>query len=169
MARALELNPNLTDAYVYRSIFLMLQERHEEALQDARHAMALDPLSHFVQDRMAQTLLWSGQMEAACQVYESMLVDEEDTWRIERCGSIAIAPCEVRDRRMLTWRVREREHRAEVLSGEHARERVGSVRRGRIRAPEHDALAGERVDVRCKPRPHSICPEGVHRHQQNRD
>jgi len=81
LARALELNPNLTDAYGYRSIFLMLQERHEEALQDARHAMALDPLSHFVQDRLAQALLWSGQMEAARQVYESMLVDDPSSYQ----------------------------------------------------------------------------------------
>ena len=58
-----------------------MQQRHEEALQDARHAIALDPLSHFVQDRLGQALLWSGKIEAARRVYESMLDDDPSSYR----------------------------------------------------------------------------------------
>ena len=76
MARALALNPNLTDAYCWRALFLMLQERHEEALQDARHAVALDPLSRITQQILGETLLWSGQRDAARRVFESMLDDD---------------------------------------------------------------------------------------------
>jgi len=79
LARALALNPNLADAYYWRSFFLMLQQRHPESVEDVRHAVALDPLSHFVQDMLGELLLWAGQIEAARRVYESIL-DEDPSY-----------------------------------------------------------------------------------------
>ncbi len=76
LGRALALNPNLTDAYYWRSFFLQLQERQEESIRDARHAVALDPLSLVTQERLGQALLWSGQMDAAKRVLESILDDD---------------------------------------------------------------------------------------------
>jgi len=81
LARALALNPNLADAYSWRSLFLTLQQRHDEAVQDARHAVALDPLSHFMQDRLGQALLWSDQMEAARRIYESILDEHPSSFQ----------------------------------------------------------------------------------------
>ena len=45
MLRALELNPNLAEAYHFYSFYLMVRGRYEEAVDAAKRAHELDPLS----------------------------------------------------------------------------------------------------------------------------
>ncbi len=63
LARAIELNPALADAYCFRAWLLMRLGRTEEAIADARHAVMLDPLSAVALNTLGAVYAYSGQPE----------------------------------------------------------------------------------------------------------
>jgi tetratricopeptide (TPR) repeat protein len=57
--RAIELNPSFPDARIFYSHLLMITERQEAALRQARRALELDPLNAFFHGLYAGDLLFA--------------------------------------------------------------------------------------------------------------
>jgi TolB-like protein/DNA-binding winged helix-turn-helix (wHTH) protein len=69
LRRALELDPDNVNARYWYSIFLSQLGRYDEALGHMEAAHRLDPVSAAVNDRLALTYLWVGDLERAAARY----------------------------------------------------------------------------------------------------
>ena len=77
-ARALEINPSFADAYQWRALMRHISRRTEEAIEDAKRSVSLDPLSFQTRNQLAQSLTWGGQPDAAMAVLAEV-VEEDPT------------------------------------------------------------------------------------------
>jgi TolB-like protein/DNA-binding winged helix-turn-helix (wHTH) protein len=74
--RAIELDPNSSSPYVdYAYSFLMVLSRLDEALQQARFAQKVDPLSPRVQRLLADALISAGQYDEAVDYCQRLPAD----------------------------------------------------------------------------------------------
>ena len=74
--RALELNPNLSQAHHWYGLFLSWETRHPEALTHLRRAVELDPLNLQYQSNLGQILANARQYDAAIeQLKKTMEMD----------------------------------------------------------------------------------------------
>jgi eukaryotic-like serine/threonine-protein kinase len=71
--RALELNPNLTNAQHWYGLFLSWEGHHPEALSHVRRAVELDPLNLQYQCNLGQILANAGQPDAAIEQLKKAL------------------------------------------------------------------------------------------------
>jgi len=86
---ALELDPQLADAYLWHGYLLSEQREYGAALESLRRAVALDetaPLKHL---RLAEALLGSGELAGATKYYQAAL--ELDPGSMEAYVGLAIA------------------------------------------------------------------------------
>lgn len=74
--RALQLNPSSADAYSWRSLVHMMCRRTEESVEDARQAVALDPLSFQTRSQLAQNLTWAGRREEGAEILREIIADD---------------------------------------------------------------------------------------------
>lgn len=65
LRQAIELDPNYTTAHHWLAICHMALARHEDALEEARQALALDPLSAYINTNMGYFLYVAGENEEA--------------------------------------------------------------------------------------------------------
>ena len=65
--RAIELNPNYATAHHWRGNGLAIQGRLEEALEEARKAQTLDPLSLIINADLGRVLMWAGRYDDAIE------------------------------------------------------------------------------------------------------
>jgi tetratricopeptide (TPR) repeat protein len=77
LQRAIELNPNYTDAHFYYSNYLVAMGRSQDAIAEARCALALDPVSLPAGCNLAYVLVQAGNCHEAIQ--ESLRVLEIDS------------------------------------------------------------------------------------------
>ena len=75
-ARALEINPSFADAYQWRANMRHISRRSEEAIDDAKRAVSLDPLSFATRNQLAQNLTWGGQPAAAMAILEEVVAED---------------------------------------------------------------------------------------------
>jgi TolB-like protein/Tfp pilus assembly protein PilF len=74
--RALELNPNYATGHKVYAVFLGSMRRMDEALEEARRAVAADPLSLPVNDILGEILTYAGRYdEAAKQLQKTLELD----------------------------------------------------------------------------------------------
>jgi TolB-like protein/Tfp pilus assembly protein PilF len=73
LKRGLELNPNQLNGYVWYSVFLTMQGQKDEALDYARKAYELDPISGFHQYHHIWVLYHCCQFEKAVELTEKAL------------------------------------------------------------------------------------------------
>jgi TolB-like protein/Tfp pilus assembly protein PilF len=74
--RAIDLNPNYANAHLYYSNYLIAVGKPEEAIAEARHALALDPVSLPTATNLASILYYAGDYQEAAQ--QSLKVLEID-------------------------------------------------------------------------------------------
>ncbi|MGD2122620.1 MAG: tetratricopeptide repeat protein [Gemmatimonadota bacterium] len=65
LERAIELDPNYTNAHHWLAICHMARAQHADALEEARRALALDPLSAYINMNMGYFLYVAGDYEEA--------------------------------------------------------------------------------------------------------
>jgi serine/threonine protein kinase/tetratricopeptide (TPR) repeat protein len=87
LRRALEIDPDLALAHGIHSIFLSTVGRYHEALEAARRARALDPLSPFINMCVPWTYHFAGRYEDAVRESLDVLALKPG---LEEAGSIAI-------------------------------------------------------------------------------
>ena len=73
MKRALELNPNNVDAHHTYSYLLSYTGRHDEAIQKAKMALELEPLSAVMTRGLALVYLLARQYDQALKYYQDCL------------------------------------------------------------------------------------------------
>ena len=78
--RALELNPNSSDAHLFYAHLLSNTGRHEEALTEIHRARELDPLSPFLNSLEGQFLLHSGRIDDALARLQQTFALAPDFW-----------------------------------------------------------------------------------------
>ena len=71
--RAIELNPNSSDAYQGYASYLALMGKHDESIIEAKRALDLDPLSIFGIFRRAHCYHLARQYDKAIEEYKSVL------------------------------------------------------------------------------------------------
>jgi serine/threonine-protein kinase len=76
--RAIELNPGYATAQQWYAEFLSYQERHEEAIIHARHAVELDPLSIIINSDVGQVLYYAREYDRArTQLCKALEMDSD--------------------------------------------------------------------------------------------
>jgi len=70
MNRAVELDPSYAGGYIWRSYYLTIVGRHEEALADIERSLELDPISPILLHIAAWHHYYAGRLDAALQYYE---------------------------------------------------------------------------------------------------
>ena len=75
-ARALEINPSFADAYQWRAQMRHISRQSDEAIEDAKRSVSLDPLSFSSRNQLAQSLTWGGQPEAAMAILEEVVAED---------------------------------------------------------------------------------------------
>lgn len=80
--RGLELNPNYAIGHFYFANYLLARGRLQDALAEARHAQALDPVSLPVRSNTAMALFYSGQYDQAIEQCLRVLEIHPDCPRI---------------------------------------------------------------------------------------
>jgi serine/threonine-protein kinase len=78
LKRALEINPNSSDAHLVYSVFLRAMERYDEALSQIERALELDPHSFFVKFVRALALYDAGQKNEAIQLAKNEIDSDPD-------------------------------------------------------------------------------------------
>jgi tetratricopeptide (TPR) repeat protein len=78
LERAIELNPSYSDAYLQYCIYLMINDRYEEALAQANKALELDPLSASTTTEVANRWQMLGLHDEAIEQYEKVLEWQPD-------------------------------------------------------------------------------------------
>ena len=85
--RAIELNPSYETAHHWYSVFLVATARPEEAIEQVRIAVALDPLSLIINDNFALWLGTAGRYEESMEQFRTTLaLDPSWTLGHERLG-----------------------------------------------------------------------------------
>jgi TolB-like protein len=95
---AIELGPSQAYAQAWYAVHLAVMHRFGEALQYARRAQALEPLSLVMQLVTARILYWSGRVDEAIELLEAMRLAEPGhasvaTW-LARALAVAGRPAE---------------------------------------------------------------------------
>jgi len=72
-ARTLQLNPNYSTAHQWFAEYLSLMGHHDQAIEQARQAITLDPLSPIVHHQAANVLRDAGRYEEAIAEYDAAL------------------------------------------------------------------------------------------------
>jgi eukaryotic-like serine/threonine-protein kinase len=67
--KAIEMDPNYTEAYLGYSKLLSLLEQHDEALAMLQHSLQQDPLSVVVNRRLGLALYWARRYDVSIQQY----------------------------------------------------------------------------------------------------
>lgn len=87
--RALALNPDLAEAHAVKAWYLVEQERQEEALEETKTALRLDPESWEVNKVAGKTLFLQGRLKEAANCYEKaaelMAADYHSPGMAESC------------------------------------------------------------------------------------
>lgn len=88
--RAIELNPSLAEAHMAYAHLLSNTGRRDEAVQQARQAVALDPLSPLINTLASNFVAVAGHAKEAQQGWEKALKLEPDFWiaLLSRSGSL---------------------------------------------------------------------------------
>jgi serine/threonine-protein kinase len=73
LERAIELDPNYTNAHHWLAICFMALARHDDALEEARRALALDPLEAYINMNLGYFLYVAGESEEAEAHYQDVL------------------------------------------------------------------------------------------------
>ena len=71
--RTLQLNPSYSTAHQWYAEYLGLMGRYDQAIEQARHAIVLDPLSPIVHHQAANVLRDTGRYEEAIAEYDAAL------------------------------------------------------------------------------------------------
>jgi serine/threonine-protein kinase len=71
--RAIELNPNYATAHHWYSFYLMIMGRRDESIDEARLAVAIDPLSLQINNQMASMLHLAGQYTQAVEEFKKII------------------------------------------------------------------------------------------------
>jgi TolB-like protein/Tfp pilus assembly protein PilF len=71
--RAIELNPDYPTARQWYSEFLSYMKRHDEAIQNAREALRLDPLSIIINTDLGQVFYYAREYERAIEQFEKTI------------------------------------------------------------------------------------------------
>jgi len=80
--KAIELNPNLSDAYIQLGEYIALKRNGDEWVKVLETAYQLDPLSPRVIRRLGQALFYAGKIEAAMEHWKRTLhLDPYNTYR----------------------------------------------------------------------------------------
>jgi TolB-like protein len=77
--RAIEINPNSSNAHFSYAYYLLLKERYDEAISHANYSLELDPLSNVIKQRKINVLFRAGFREEALQLAEDAR-DSDPTW-----------------------------------------------------------------------------------------
>ena len=87
--RGLELNPNYAIGHFYFANYLLAKEQFQDALQEARRAKALDPVSLPARSNTATALYYSGQYDQAIeQCFEALEINPTFARSYEDLGRI---------------------------------------------------------------------------------
>lgn len=78
--RALALNPSNADAWHQYAVYLSAKGRHPEAVQAARRAQELDPLSLIIRESVAITHFFAGDLQQAAAESKATLTAEPSFW-----------------------------------------------------------------------------------------
>lgn len=78
LSRAIELNHNNANAYVWYSIVLFTEARFPEGLELARRAVELDPLTPFNQHNIGWGLYFARRYEEAARQYQNVIANFPD-------------------------------------------------------------------------------------------
>jgi tetratricopeptide (TPR) repeat protein len=79
LKRAIELNPNNSQAHLQYCGYLIIEGRFEEALAQARKALELDPLSVLTNTEVANRLHLLGRYDEAIEQYKKVLEWQPDS------------------------------------------------------------------------------------------
>ncbi|MFQ5754201.1 MAG: tetratricopeptide repeat protein, partial [bacterium] len=71
--RAIELNPAYGTAYHWYSEYLSAVKRHEEAIEQAKKALEVDPLSLIINRNLGRVYYWAREYDLAIQEYQKTL------------------------------------------------------------------------------------------------
>jgi TolB-like protein/tetratricopeptide (TPR) repeat protein len=71
--RAIELNPGCVEAYHWRATLLSMMGRHNEALQEKKKALAIDPLAVVIRTDLARMFYFSRDYEQSLKHYQAVL------------------------------------------------------------------------------------------------
>jgi serine/threonine protein kinase/tetratricopeptide (TPR) repeat protein len=96
LRRAVQLGPNLAIAHLYLGGLLLVQARFEEAAEETRTALRLDPLSPTTGAWAASWLAHSGYLEEGAGELEKLIAMNPDHWLLHwalshvqaRCGKL---------------------------------------------------------------------------------
>jgi serine/threonine-protein kinase len=77
--RAIELNPKYGTAYHWYSEYLSVIKRHEEAIEQAKKALEIDPLSLIINRNLGRVFHWAREYDKAIQQYQNTL-DLDPNW-----------------------------------------------------------------------------------------
>ena len=72
--KAIEINPNNSDAYAWYSMYLSAVGRHEEALSHIEYALDIDPFSQFVKRNYFYVAFFAGQKDKAWQLAQDEMI-----------------------------------------------------------------------------------------------
>ena len=78
--RAIELNPNSSEAYVYYGWFLAVMRRNEQAVAEGKRAQQVDPLSVFPVTSMGAVYLFTRQFDQAIEVLRHGVEIDPNFW-----------------------------------------------------------------------------------------
>ena len=79
LSRAIELNPNYSNAHMWRGVYLALTRRAEEGVRELQTAEELDPLSPLTKMNSGLLLYYAGRYdEALSKLHESKELEEGD-------------------------------------------------------------------------------------------
>ena len=87
--RALEIDPNNADAYIYYANLHSNLGQHAEALDEAKHARELDPLNLRINALEAQFLLHAGQTDEAISRLQKIFELDQNYWLAHNFASSA--------------------------------------------------------------------------------
>jgi DNA-binding winged helix-turn-helix (wHTH) protein len=91
LVRAIELDEQLGDAHRARALLLSASGKHDEALEEARHAQALEPLSLPIGLELARILYVSRDYSGAIKECWNLLSLEPRFWPAQRILGLACA------------------------------------------------------------------------------
>jgi tetratricopeptide (TPR) repeat protein len=81
MKRAIALNPNNTEVYLSYGFYLgTVRGRHSEALEQAKQAVQIDPLSLYANGALGATLMGLKQYNQAIEQFHKTLELDKDFW-----------------------------------------------------------------------------------------
>jgi TolB-like protein/Flp pilus assembly protein TadD len=80
LKRAIDLNPNYATAQHWYSVFLSTMERHDESIDKAKQAQALDPGSNIINTNVGFSYYNKRQYDQAIEAFQNALLIDEGFW-----------------------------------------------------------------------------------------